>query len=317
MDKINYWEIFKKAWQITWNRKYLWWLGLFAGSGMGFGFNFPSDFSDKTTSNGWRDHVAAFAENHLSLIIGIVLLVILFFVSLELFKIFAYCGLIKSLLGTDNRKIENFWNALREGKSFFARILSIRIMFAFLVLALVIILALPAIFLFSAHAYWLGGITALMALLIFFPALIAISFTSQYGIFYVIGSDLPIRYALEQGYKIFVKNIGSSIIMSLLFFPVNILAGLVIIIPVMILAIVLVFFGFMFYWMFSTLGLWIIGIPAVIIFIALLLLFRSIFSVFCNSAWLLFFQSIAAVKKEEVENEEELVVEKLVRPEEA
>lgn len=317
MEKINYLEIFKKSWTITWHHKYLWWLGLFAGSGMSTGFNFPTDFKEKTGTSDWTEKIAPFIENHLALILGIIAFIFILFVILGLLKILAFNGLIRSVFGIKRGEIKNISEALNEGKKFFARILGIKILFVFSTLALILILTLPVIFLFSIQSYILGSLTTLMAVAILIPALIIFSFISQYGSFYILTSDLSLKASLEQGYKLFVKNIWPSIIMSLLFIPINIIAGIIMIIPIIILIAIFVFIGFILYQIFSTPSIWVIGFIAGIFLLTLLLFIRSVLSVFYHSAWFLFFQEIATVKKEEIKVEEELIIESDIQPEKA
>jgi hypothetical protein len=318
MEKVNFWEIFKKAWQITWHHKYLWWLGLFAGSSAGFSFNFPSGFQKEVEKNNWTEKITTFAENNLSLIIGVILFFIVVFIALELFKILAYGALVQGIIRAEKGELTSFGKLLGEGKLFFARILGMRILLTFLVLALLVVLTLPVIFLFSAKAMWLGSLAALMAIIILIPTLITLSFVSDYASFYIIGSNLPLKLSLEQGYKIFTKNIGPSLIMSLLFIPVSFAAGIILILPIIFLAVISVFLGFILYQVVSTLGIWIAGSIAGVLFLGLLLFIRSVFSVFSNTAWFLFFQSIATIKKEEVEvKKEELILEKEIQPEKA
>jgi len=309
MNKINYLEIFKRAWAIAWHHKYLWWLGLFAGSGMGF--NFPSGLQKETENNAWNEKIALFLENHLPLILGIIAFTIALVIILELLKILAFNGLIRSVFGIEKGETKTLGEAIKEGKKFFARVLGIRILFYFLTLALILVLALPVIFLFSTHSYVLGSLTALMAFAILIPALVIFSFISQYGSFYILTSDISVRSALEQGYKIFVKNIGSSLIMSLLFIPIEFLVGSILIIPILVTATLVAFFPFI-----LPINFW-IGIPFIILFLILLLFVRSIFSVFYHTAWLLFFKEIATTKKEEVEIKTELVIDGEIQPEKA
>lgn len=316
MGKTNYFEIFKKAWQITWDHKYLWWLGLFAGSETALNMSFPGNFQKEAERDGWSEKIASFAQAHWQLIIGMVILIVILAIILGLLKILAFSGLIRSLFEIRNGKKESFREGLEKGKKFFTRILAIRILLAFAVLALIIVLALPVVFLFVLKSFILGGITALLAFIILIPAMISFSFIAHYGSLYVLTSDISVRSALEQGYKLFMKNIWPSLLMSLLFIPLNILVGLSLIIPIIAIAVVFGILGIIFYQLFSTAGILIVLLPAGFLFLALLLFIRSVLSVFTNSAWLLFFQSIAAVKKEEVEISEEIVIDKAI-PEKA
>lgn len=317
MEKINYLEIFKKAWRITWNHKYLWWLGVLAGSGSSLSFNFPFDLEKEAAQNNWEDKISSFAESHLALILGAIVLIIAVWIILELLKILAYSGLIRSFLSIEKNEKKNVKELLQEGGKYFARILKIKILLALVVLALLLILIVPVGFLFAIKSFVFGGLATLLAFVILLPALVGVSFISHYGSLYVITSDLTVRDALEQGYKIFAKNIWPSILMSLLFVPVNILASFAFMLPFIVIAVPVAILGFVFYQLFSATGIWIIGTFAGLLLLGLLLLFRSVLSVFTNSAWLLFFQSIATAKKEEVEIKEGLVVKSEIQPEKA
>lgn len=317
MEKINYLEIFKEAWHIAWNRKYLWWLGLFVGSGGGMSFSLPSDFQKKAGDNPWSNNIASFAEAHLSLIIGVLAIIFVLAIILGILKILSFGGLIRAFLDIEKQKTKTFRESLREGKLFFWRILGIRALLFFSVLALLVVLSLPVIFLFLMKSFILGGLATLLAILILVPALISLSFISRYSNLYVVTSDLSVRDALEQGSKIFSKNIWSGIIMAFLFFPIGIAAGIALIVPAAIIVAAGFALGYILDLAFSAIGIWIATIIAGLLLLGLILLFRSVLGVFYNAAWFLFFQSIAKVKKEEVVITEELAIDKVIQPEKA
>jgi hypothetical protein len=315
MNKINYLAIFKKAWEIIWNNKYLWWFGLFIGTG-GFGLNFNFGSQGKNTSQSFSGEVeskmAEFASHNFTLVLAIaaiVLILILFFLVLG---ILSYAGLLKSINASLKSEKIGFWKGLTLGKKYFWGLFLIGLLAGLVILGVIIVLSTPVIFLFYLKSYILAVFTMIAAILIFIPIMILVSFISKYTRLFLVLSDLGIKASLENGYQLFRKNIASSIIMGLLFIPVSILAGMALIAAVLAVGLVFVIFGLILYLLLSKIGIAIAAILGLLALILLLLLFRSAYSAFYHTSWFLFFREIAMVEVEEkAEEAAEVVKEKI------
>lgn len=315
MNKINYLEIFKKAWKITWDNKYLWWFGLFAGTGgVGMNFNFGTGGrnSSQSFSSEAESKIAEFISNNFALITTVaIIILILAFIFLVL-GILSYAGILKSVSAALKNEKIGFWKGIKLGKKYFWKLFLVGLLAGLAILGIIIILSTPVIFLFYLKSYILAVVTMITAVLIIIPVMILISFISKYARLYLVLSDLNIRASLENGYQLFRKNIASSIIMGLLFIPAGIVAGMALVIAILTVALVFVMLGLILYFLLSYIGIAITIVLGILILIPIIFLFRGIYSTFYHTSWFLFFHEIAATKTEEkAEEVPEVIKEKI------
>lgn len=317
MREINYLELIKKAWNITWRNKFLWWFGLFLalGGGINFNFNIPG-------RNNWIENqesaINNFLEAHWILVlIGILILVI---IALFLFvlKTLSYAGLLKALIKLEKKESTSFGQEFKNGKKYFWKIIAAEILVGLFTFGIILVLVVPVLFsFFYIESMTLGLILSFLGAIIMVPLIVLAVYLCRYARFYIVLSDLGVRESLENGYKIFKKNMLPSILLSLLFIPIGMLMTLVFIGLVFVLALVFLVPGITAYFIFSTAG--IIGVIAVafFVFLASFILASSIYMTFANAAWFLFFKEIATEKEDPIEEKEEEAIEKLPNPEEA
>jgi hypothetical protein len=322
MKEVNYLEIIKKSWFITWKNKYLWWFGLFLALGGGASFNFPgnSEWSKKAGEN--EDQFRSFLNQHWQLVVALIAVIGIICLALIILKLIAKAGLIKTLNEIEKKITGNFKKGFWEGKKYFWKILAIGLILGFFILSLFVILAVPIALLFSVKAFILGTFFVLFsAVVIFIPLVVLASFIGKYSIYYVVLSDLGIKASIENGYQIFRKNIIPSIIMALFFIPINIALFILIITSFLAIGIIFLLVGIILYLALAKIGIIIAVSSGVLIFIVILFLANSIFQVFCQTIWFLFFKEIATVEEEERIEEsapEKSTIEKILpSPEEA
>lgn len=316
MKDINYLEIIKKSWKITWEKKYLWWFGFFMTLGSGLNFNFPgnSDWNKKIEEKGYLIE-KFFNQNWQIIIFSVVLFAAIFFVL----RIISQAGLIKSLNRIENNQEGDFRIGFKEGKKYFWKIFLAGLILVLLIFILLVILSVPVIFIFYFKSLIFGILVGSLAAVILIPSVIISSYIGKYACFYIILSDLGIRSALENGYQIFRRNILSSIIMALFFVPVNIILFLLVIFSAFVIGIIFFIIGLILGLIFSKIGISIVLISGVIVFMTSLFFINSLYQVICQTIWFLFFKEIAIIKEEEkaLETEREIIEESLPSPEEA
>ncbi|PIR73256.1 MAG: hypothetical protein COU40_03305 [Candidatus Moranbacteria bacterium CG10_big_fil_rev_8_21_14_0_10_35_21] len=311
---IPYLEILKKSWKITWSHKYLWWLGLFISLGsLGTSFNYSSGDNEIITEAGQK--FIQFINTHYAIFLTLVLLVSLLFIGLALLSLLARGGLIRSvknILEGKNVSLKESWKFGREN---FLKIFSITLVIGLFMFLALLILIVPIALLFFNHSYWIGGILTFLAILIVIPLFILAFFIRTFGYLYAILGRLSIWSSIENAYFIFSKNIGPSFIMGLIFLPVNILVGLGLLIMLIPLAIVFIILGGLLYLVLQKTGIIIAASIGVLVFLIIILIVKSAYAVFNQTAWLLFFQEIASPKKEEPIIEKVLEIEPKPIPE--
>jgi len=300
MDNINYLEIFKKAWKITWQNKYLWWFGLFMMLGSGGSMNGGTFSSGSNDSSGnveeFFQKAETFISDYLFWIIVIAVAAFLLLILLWVLRIIAQAGLIKIFQNVELVKEYTFGKGMKMGKEYFWRLAGMSVLLNFSVTMVVIVMIIPIAFLFYLKSYILAVLSGIIAAIILIPLLVAASFLGKYGQFYVVVSNLPIRTSLEMAYAIFRKNILPSIVMSLLFIPIGIIMVVGFVALVIVLLLVFVLLGFLFSLIFGKVGIMLAVALGVLICLGAIFFVGAGYQVFWQASWWLFFQEIAGIK---------------------
>jgi hypothetical protein len=314
MPNINYIEILKKAWDITWHNRYLWWFGLLmalASPGMNYGF----DTNGNEKLNSAADQkFSEFMSAHLQLIIAGALVFLAIIIILVVLGIIARAGLIKSINFVCKNQPAGFKSGMREGKKYFWKLFLLGLAIFFLVFTSIIILALPVIFLVASKAIALAIFLGILAFFIFIPVIVLVSFLKVYGNIYIVLGELSVWNALEKAYELFSKNIISSIIMGLMFIPLGFFLMMAVIAVLIPLLIIFLAVGFGLYFAAGTAGAVIAACVGIICFLIIVLSLRSVYEVFAQAVWYLFFNEIAKPKVEEKVAEEVLEKKEEVLP---
>jgi hypothetical protein len=303
MPNIDYLKIFRDAWKITWNNRFLWWFGFFLLMSGGLNFNYFSSGDEKSKED-WQAitekiNLEEFLSKYLTLIIiglGILLTILL------VFSVLSFIGrgaLVKSTQKILKKESSSFKSGFQDGKKYFWRIFSIFFFSGLFVFICLIVLSAPIIILFAAKSYIIAAIIAFFALLIIIPLLILTKYIKTYAYFYVVLADLGPWLAVENAYAIFKKNILASIIMSLFFIPLGIISFFVIIAIALLLLIIFGLIGLALFFLFEKVGVMIAVATGIICFVFATAVFLSFFSAFSEVAWVLFFHVVATPKEKE------------------
>lgn len=310
MSSINYIEIIKRAWNITWHNRYLWWFGLFialGSPGMSHSFDLGEN---KETDSASVQKIIDFMSAHLQwIIVGIVALLIVAII-LTVLGIIARAGLIKSLHSIDQNKLAGFRSGMREGKKYFWKLLLLGLSLFFLISASILILAIPVIFLIVNKSYALGIFLGFLAFMIFVPVMILFAFLRIYGYFYIVLGELSAWNAVEKAYELFQNNLLPSIIMGLFFIPLGMAIMMAVILCLIPLAIIFIAVGFVLYLILGNPGAIAAAIAGAVCFLVMLFALRSVYETFAQTVWYLFFNEIAKSKAEETVSETVLEEEK-------
>lgn len=299
---VPYLGIIKKAWNITWHNKYLWWFGFFVALGSCGNINYSLDRPGNPKLEKSIEQIQQFLTNHSYLIIIAVVLVLIVLIL----RIIGKGALISSTYKTAKNRSSDFKLGFREGKKYFWKLLGLGLVVAGYFLAALIILAVPVIFLFVNGNYIIGSLLAAVAIFIFLPLVIILLFLREYGSLYIVLGGLKITAALENSYVLLRRNILSSVIMALVFIPLSIGFFLLLIAVILPVAAVFLIIGLIFYFFISKIGAFVILFLAISVLVFMLMFFRSIWEVFAQTIWVLFFQEIASLKPtEEIEEKVE------------
>jgi hypothetical protein len=322
MNKINYLEILKHSWQITWYNKYLWWFGFFLalGSGGSFNFGWPSeDGTKKQSEQQMVEALNAFLNKYWEYILAGIIILLIIILVLAVLKIICRAGIIKSVQKIIAGEGTSFKAGFVEGKKYFWKLLFLGLIVGLFVIGSVLVLISPVILLIFIKAYAWSIIFGILALFIIIFLAILAAYLKEYANLYLVLSNIGIRSALENAFSLFKNNLGSSIIFSLVIMAVGIVFGMAILMFLVMAVLVFLALGLLIYAIFAKTGAIMVAVFGGAAALVSILFLQSVFETFRQTSWILFFRKIAAVKIEEKIEEKETaeVVEKVLEGGEA
>lgn len=312
ISEVPYLGIISTAFTITWKNRYLWWFGFFLMLSSIGGLDYSrSDFNSKEIT-------PSFSLENLShyshwIFIGVLFLLIIFIILIIL-GVISRGAIISSVEKIHKNKIVNFKTAFQDGKKQFSKILLISIFSGLFILGALLILFPPVAFLFLNHNYIISGIMAVFAVIIFIPLIILVAYLRIFGYLYAVLGGLKSWSAIENAYSLFQKNISASLLMAVIFIPLNILLFLVILFALVPITLAILPLGIILFIFEGLFGAGIAGVIGLSILAILFIYLRSFMEVFTEAAWILFFHEIAAPKEKEIVAEPIAEIEQLPKP---
>jgi len=324
---MGYGEIIKRAWKITWRYRALWVLGLFAGvtgsssSGGGSGGNnFNSNtgsgsgsnpFSDLPDPSWWSDQIARILP---AIIAGVVVLVVLGFVTWVL-RIAARGGLVQAVNAIEEGQTFTLGAAWNAGFGSFWKLLGLSILLTLPLTLVALGLALAAIIPFALPL--LRGDTPNAAA--FAPLcgafIIGVPVLMVGGIILGIMHELAMRSIMLDGigvfeaagnaWRSFRSRIKDTLIIWFINLGLNIAAGIVIAIPIVIIVIVAVIPIVLSATTGSYGTLITVATVGIILLTILTIFFTGIWGTFTSALWTIFYRRFTG---------REVVAEKPVAP---
>ncbi|PIV84285.1 MAG: hypothetical protein COZ87_03320 [Candidatus Moranbacteria bacterium CG_4_8_14_3_um_filter_43_15] len=294
--EIPFIEILKEAARIVWRNKFLLWFGVLMALGSPGSFNIGNNENWGEKSDAAKN----FLETHWQIVLAVALVLFAIGIILFLISLVGKAGLVRSVNLIVQNKKTTFRAGWREGKKYLWRLFRLFLLFFFATMIIILVLALPVVYL-AVTGSWVGAVlVGLLAIAIFIPLIFILALTNIFAEFYIILSDLKVWSAVESGYNLLLKNILNSIVFGLLLMVIN-LAAMMIFFPVAAIALfILVPAGVLFYYL-NKIVFGIFLAIAILLFVLTILLVSSIFLTYKTTAWTLFFREIAKVENEEAE----------------
>lgn len=299
-----YRKILSQSWKITWQNKYLWFFGLFAGFLMSGNYRVILDSLGGDMGRATFPGVRRFAEtgifsphvfssmnsiakhDPISLFVAIFILLLIgaLFVFLIWLSVVSQASLVNHSAGYLTNKKNDFASGVAVGRKNFWPVFGLNVLIKAMIYGAFLVIYLP-IFLTTYKVSIATNLLYFFAFIIFFPFSIAVSFVLKYAIAYVVVKGNGFIQSIKSGWKLFAKNWVISMEMALLLFLIEFLAGIAAILAILILAIPFFFLAFLFYKMASIIGLYLIIILATIIFVGIILSTAAIMTTFQISSW--------------------------------
>lgn len=308
--KIPYFEIYRQALSLAWKNRFLWWFGLFITFSSAFA-SFDMD-GRKSASTGRNISDLVMAHQNFAIAAGLAILAII--IILASIGILGRGALIRSINEIIENREADFKSGIRAGKKNFWRIFFIGLGINLFDIAILIILATPVMFLFFTKAYAIGILLAVLAVLILIPLFFLASYLKIFGYIYSVLGDLPALSSLENAYELLAKNLVPSIIILLLFIPIYILLGIAILAVLVPATLFFIMIGFFLTMLFKEIGTEIALILGSITIAICLLSAKSIYEVFAETVWVLFFREIARRDEQEKADEKKEKIETIPTP---
>jgi len=296
-----YRHIIKKAWEITWKSKYLWFFGIFTAL-LGNGGEYEI-ISRTFTDDGQTQlfpNLSTIASTGIFTLTGIknifktafadpvtfsiVLIILLVSLALAAFLVWlvviSQAALVSGSARIIQNKKTNFRDILQAGLGKFWPVFTLNLINRLILSGIFILLLVPVLLSFS-----LVSLTYIIAFVVLIPVAILISFIIKYSIGYVVVKGQGTIEAIGSGWALFKKNWLISIEMALLLALINLGLGILAILVILIIAIPFLFLAAVFLNFAVKAGFWLVIILGFLTFAVLLLATGAIIATFQVSAW--------------------------------
>jgi len=292
---MNYGELIRRAFDLSWKNKSLWVLGFFAASMGTFG-GFQNQMPEKAgrwfpdINHDFSGTVAHWFESNPGISIALVIFIVAVALALALFffimGLISVAGLIEGVNEIEGGRKYALGRLFKAGARYFWRFLGLFFIFFAIGLTFVIILILPVVL-----AFTLTGVLGVAALLLAIP--IGLAGIFFFGNIYsltqreIVPNETPVFKAMGEGYNLLIKHLGPNLII----FIINIFLWIAIMITglllVAIFALPLIFLTTL-----STLVLVLVLIIAIPLFILAAIIIEGFLGTFFNSLMTLFYMEL-------------------------
>lgn len=309
-----YRPIFKKAWEITKQNRFLWIFGLFAalaGNGgiyeilvKGFG-RIVSEGEVNLVTSKWMWFTEFLSFPHLEDLyvrspLFVSLLWVLFFVILACLAFLIWIivtsrgALVSSVKKIASRKKTTLRAGWADGKKYFWPVLGLNLLSKALTFGLLILITIPAMLYLTGQGGNIGLnlFLYILAFVVFTSLALFISFMAIYATCFVVIEDKRLVESIRLSWKMFIKNWLISIEMALLLFGITIAAGIGIILFTLLYMIPVALLLFAFSYLELSIGFWLITFLATLGWFLALFFAGAIISTFQFSSWTLLFMEI-------------------------
>ncbi|MBU0671175.1 MAG: hypothetical protein ABH835_02785 [Patescibacteria group bacterium] len=320
---MEYGNIIKRSFHITFKNKVLWIFGMLVVSGGGGSFmgNSGSSFQQIGTEMDSNQMSDAFNEvsNFLStywqilLFVGIGLLLICLIAMI--LSIIAQGGLYKGANTASQGVKVKFGEHFKFGLEKFWRVLGINILLVLIMLGGILagfIVLIPFLLLMVIPIIgWIVGFLAIFLLVIaFILFVVGISLFVNYIYCYALIEDNKIKESFKKAWHLLRANFGESLVMGIILFGITFLIAIV---ALLIIFTLLLVFGIIGYILYESAGL-----TALLILIAIGLLIMFVIGLFIKgirntyifSAWVLTWQELSGKNSRETANEKTVLKKK-------
>ncbi|MEJ0021732.1 MAG: hypothetical protein WDN47_04115 [Candidatus Doudnabacteria bacterium] len=301
---LPYRKIFKQAYEIVWNNKFLWIFGLFLLFGNFFNFNYV--FQSQGTNSGdlsWFQNHAFLGNLTLLIVLGVILELILL-----LFK--ARAGNIIAVKAIIDRQETSFVKSFNYGGLFHLRLLGVFLLMQIALFLALVVIGGPIFYLFSLKFFIRALILSAIGLIIFIPISVIAALISFLAPMFVVLHDFKIGEAIQRSFELVSQFWFTLLVFSFMLFCLAVLAFLASLIAAAITALPFVLLAYLAYHKVgfgAGVALTIVSVTAGSI---VFLIIQALVATFAQTAWVLAFLEL--IKPQKLEEEESLPVPEIV-----
>lgn len=315
---MDYGDIVTRSFRLTWRYKYLWVLGLLAGSGGGSGFSyqgwsgFPGGQSSNTQGGPDMRPVIDWLQTHLALIFALIFLGFLLMVVFFLIASWAAAALVSEISDiesdeetdvseSEERPKRGFLSAWSKGRAAFGRVVGLRFLVGLLVLSYVAVIVIPLVLLVyliaarSALMVVVGivvGVVVALLVIAAIPFFIALTISQQYALRYIVLRQNGVADSLKAGFRLLKENLSSTLLLWLITIGVGMAVGLAVMVALLLVAIPVGLFVFIMFQIGPITGVTALAL-AVLIVVPLLLAAAGAASAYFSTYWTLAFSKLS------------------------
>ena len=307
---MNYGDLIRDSFRITWRNRYLWFFGFFVylGSGGGGGGGNAGggggDFDEQGSAEIASVSATAVQSTFQNLGLIIILIVAFLLIFLILFAIYVVSqgGLTDSVAAIERGQRRDFFSTWGAGTQYFWRVLGQILLFVGIVLGLLLIVAIPIGALvggalltdstaFKVVAIAVGVLVGIVALIVIF---IPVAIVRQFARRTMVISGDGVIASVGSGYRMFRHNMGRSLLVWLIQLGIMLGAGIAFLIALLIVAFVLALPAILLAVAGSTTAAWIAGGTAFLILLPFLIVGSAILGTFDHTYWTIAYLRMSA-----------------------
>ncbi|HEV2093051.1 MAG TPA: hypothetical protein VGR18_07795 [Rubrobacter sp.] len=301
---MNYGDLIKDAFAVSWRNKFLWFFGFFAGgTGTNFLGNVPSgggnfdggDF-EQSGAVGLAAQVGPGIFENAALIVALVVVgvvILLAFIAMSLISQGALAENVAAIDGGEGRRFSSGWRA---GLRNFWRVLGYYVVFFLIALGLLVAIGVPiALLVAGAFAVTdsIGGrvavavLAGLLGILLLIVVFVPLSIVAQYALRGIVVRREGVFASVGGGYGVFRRNVGRSLLLWLINLGLGIGVGIAVLIGLLLVGLVLFLPTILLVFAEYTTAAVVAGIAAGVILLPILLAVSGATGAFFHSYWTL------------------------------
>ena len=306
---MNYGDLIRDAVRITWRNRYLWFFGFFVGLGSGGGGGGGGgggrDFDEQNSNEIASVSPLAIQQglfDNVGLIVALVALLLVIFLVFFALYVVSQGGLTESVAAIDRGETRSFSSTWRAGTSYFWGVLGQVLVFLVIALGLLLAVGIPVALL--VWGAFITGSTALRVVAVVVAVLVAVALLivifiplaiiRQFARRELVVRGENVLASVGSGYRLFLGNVGRSLLVWLIQLGIMLGAGIALIIALVIVGfvlflptIILAATGY------STAAI-LAGVVAGLILVPLLVVAVAILGTFNHSYWTLAYLRLTA-----------------------